>query len=151
MHSHVTDDDITSTRECFARVSPRRSRRPDHTRAFADAGAAILMSTHLLGVADRLCDRVLVMNKGELVADKRGTDVKALLAGGPQVLEELVSASSLPSRRRREMVTRRRSRVWDSWLRSGENHRDRRTFPTVEVGGGPAIATIDMMVTTTAQ
>jgi ABC-2 type transport system ATP-binding protein len=58
-------------------------------RAFADAGAAILMSTHLLGVAERLCDRVLVMNKGKLVADKRGADVKALLAGGPQALEEL--------------------------------------------------------------
>jgi hypothetical protein len=30
-----------------------------------------------------------VMNKGKLVADKRGADVKALLAGGPQALEEL--------------------------------------------------------------
>ena len=58
-------------------------------RAFADAGAAILMSTHLLGVAERLSDRVLVMNKGKLVADKRGADVKTLLAAGPQALEDL--------------------------------------------------------------
>lgn len=58
-------------------------------RAFADSGNAILMSTHLLGVAERLCDRVLVMNKGKLVDDKRGDDVKALLAKGPQALEDL--------------------------------------------------------------
>ena len=58
-------------------------------RAFADGGAAILMSTHLLGVAERLCDRVLVMNKGKLVADQRGAEVAALMAKGPAALEEL--------------------------------------------------------------
>ena len=58
-------------------------------RAFADAGNAILMSTHLLGAAERLCDRVIVMNKGKLVADKRGDETRALLAKGPQALEEL--------------------------------------------------------------
>lgn len=45
-------------------------------RAAADAGAAILMSTHLLGVAEHLCDRVLVMNKGKLVADRKGAEVR---------------------------------------------------------------------------
>jgi ABC-2 type transport system ATP-binding protein len=58
-------------------------------RAAADAGAAILMSTHLLGVAERLCDRVLVMDKGKLVADRRGDELKALLAQGPHAIEEL--------------------------------------------------------------
>ncbi len=58
-------------------------------RETADAGAAILMSTHLLGVAERLCDRILIMNKGKLVADKRGDDVKALLAHGPHAVEDL--------------------------------------------------------------
>ena len=57
-------------------------------RAAADAGAAVLMSTHLLGVAERLCDRVIVIDKGKLVADKRGEDLKQLLAHGPAALED---------------------------------------------------------------
>jgi ABC-2 type transport system ATP-binding protein len=58
-------------------------------RDAADAGAAILMSTHLLGVAERLCDRILVMNKGKLVADRRRDEVKALLEHGPTAIEDL--------------------------------------------------------------
>lgn len=46
------------------------------------------MSTHLLGVAEHMCDRILLMNKGKLVADKRGADVKQLLASGPNAVEE---------------------------------------------------------------
>jgi ABC-2 type transport system ATP-binding protein len=71
-------------------LDPHASRAARATlRAAADAGAAILMSTHLLGVAERLCDRILVMDAGKLVADKRGDDVRALLAQGPHALEEL--------------------------------------------------------------
>ncbi len=58
-------------------------------RAAADRGAAILMSTHLLGVAERMCDRILVMDKGKLVEDRRGPALAELLAKGPTAVEDL--------------------------------------------------------------
>jgi len=70
-------------------LDPHASRSARSTlRAAADKGAGILMSTHLLGVAEHMCDRILLMNKGKLVADKRGDEVKTLLASGPSAIED---------------------------------------------------------------
>ena len=55
----------------------------------AARGVAILMSTHLLGVAERLAGRILVMDAGTLKADVSGTELDALLARGPGAIEEL--------------------------------------------------------------
>jgi ABC-2 type transport system ATP-binding protein len=57
-------------------------------RAAADRGAAILMSTHLLGVAERMCDRILLLDKGKLIADKRGPELTDLLHKGPSGVED---------------------------------------------------------------
>ena len=58
-------------------------------RDAAGRGAAILMSTHLLGVAERMCDRIVIMDKGKLVADRRGSELAELLAKGPSAVEDL--------------------------------------------------------------
>ncbi|MGN6106903.1 MAG: ABC transporter ATP-binding protein [Kofleriaceae bacterium] len=71
-------------------LDPHASRSARATlRRAADRGAAILMSTHLLGVAERMCDRILLMNKGKLIADRRGDELRELLASGPAAVEEL--------------------------------------------------------------
>ena len=70
-------------------LDPHASRSARSTlRATADRGAAVLMSTHLLGVAEHMCDRILLMNKGKLVADKRRAEVEKLIAQGPSAIED---------------------------------------------------------------
>ncbi len=71
-------------------LDPHASRSARATlRAAAARGASILMSTHLLGVAEHMCDRILVMDKGKLVADRRGAELEELLAKGPSAVEDL--------------------------------------------------------------
>lgn len=49
----------------------------DSLRALRNQGAAILVSTHMLETAERLCDRALVMNRGEVIAEGSLTELRA--------------------------------------------------------------------------
>lgn len=40
----------------------------DILRQIADRGAAIMLSTHILEIAERMCDRIGIINKGRLIA-----------------------------------------------------------------------------------
>jgi ABC-2 type transport system ATP-binding protein len=40
----------------------------DMLRQIADRGSAVFLSTHILEIAERMCDRIGIINKGELVA-----------------------------------------------------------------------------------
>ncbi|MBP8810764.1 MAG: ABC transporter ATP-binding protein [Kofleriaceae bacterium] len=57
--------------------------------AAAGAGAAIVMSTHLLDVTARIATRVAIMDQGKLVVDLDGAALQARLATGPDALEQL--------------------------------------------------------------
>ncbi len=86
----VHDPKVLIVDEPLVGLDPRSARIvKDLFVAQARSGVAILMSTHLLGVAERMCDRIFMMDKGKLVADRRGADVAALLAGGPSAVEDL--------------------------------------------------------------
>ncbi len=50
-------------------------------RAEADAGAAVLLTTHYLEEADALADRILVIDDGRIVADDTPAAIKARVAG----------------------------------------------------------------------
>ena len=71
-------------------LDPHAARRARSVlTAAAGRGTAVLMSTHLLGVAEGLCQRIVVMDAGKLVADLAGAKLDELLAGGPGALERL--------------------------------------------------------------
>jgi ABC-2 type transport system ATP-binding protein len=56
---------------------PTAARVRNLLRACAKAGAAVVVSTHLLEMADVVCDRVLVLHKGRLVAEGSTAAVRA--------------------------------------------------------------------------
>lgn len=54
-----------------------------------DAGGSILISTHLLDTAEKLCDRVLIMARGKLLAEGTPEELRAHYNMEDKSLEEL--------------------------------------------------------------
>lgn len=52
-----------------------------------DRGKTIFFSTHILEIAQNMCDRVIIINKGRIVADARVDDLRKL--SGDQSLEDI--------------------------------------------------------------
>ena len=50
----------------------------DLIAALAAEGKTILYSSHVLDVVEKVCDRVLIVNKGSLIAEGAPEDLKAL-------------------------------------------------------------------------
>jgi ABC-2 type transport system ATP-binding protein len=65
-------------------------------RRCADAGAAVIYSTHYMEEAERICDRVLLIDSGKLVADGTVEQLVALGGGLPRL--ELTYRGHLPDR-----------------------------------------------------
>src|SRR5690606_13998975 len=50
-------------------LDPRSARLiKDILRQIADRGAAVFLSTHILEIAERMCDRIGIINRGRLIA-----------------------------------------------------------------------------------
>ncbi|MEW6047059.1 MAG: ABC transporter ATP-binding protein [Bacillota bacterium] len=67
----------------------------EHTRL----GGAVFFSTHILDVAERLCDRVGIIHKGRLVASGTLDEMRALHSRGHETLEQIfleVTQARLP-------------------------------------------------------
>ncbi len=53
----------------------------DILRQMADRGAAVFLSTHILEIAERMCDRIGIINKGEVIAIGTMSELRALGQG----------------------------------------------------------------------
>ncbi|HEU4436901.1 MAG TPA: ABC transporter ATP-binding protein [candidate division Zixibacteria bacterium] len=71
-------------------LDPRSARiLKDLFREYAKRGATIFLSTHILEVAERMCDRVGIINKGELVAIGAAEELKSKTGREGESLEDL--------------------------------------------------------------
>jgi ABC-2 type transport system ATP-binding protein len=61
----------------------------DILRQLADRGAAVMLSTHILEIAERMCDRIGIINKGELIAVGTMDELRKLGKTGQSSLEDI--------------------------------------------------------------
>lgn len=65
----VHDPKVLVLDEPTVGLDPKSARLiKDILRQLADRGAAIFLSTHILEIAERMCDRIGIINKGRLIA-----------------------------------------------------------------------------------
>jgi len=61
----------------------------DILRQLADRGAAVMLSTHILEIAERMCDRIGIINKGQLIAAGTMDELRTLDKTGQTSLEDI--------------------------------------------------------------
>ncbi len=61
----------------------------DILRQMAERGGAVFLSTHILEIAERMCDRIGIINKGELVAVGTMNELRSLAKVGEVSLEDI--------------------------------------------------------------
>jgi len=60
----------------------------DILRQLADRGAAVMLSTHIMEIAERMCDRIGIINNGQLVAEGTMAQLRGL-GGAETSLEDI--------------------------------------------------------------
>ena len=61
----------------------------DILRQLADRGSAVMLSTHILEIAERMCDRIGIINRGQLVAVGTMDELRTLDKTGQTSLEDI--------------------------------------------------------------
>ena len=61
----------------------------DILRRMADRGSAVMLSTHILEIAERMCDRIGIINKGELIAVGTMDELRQLGQTAQSSLEDI--------------------------------------------------------------
>lgn len=61
----------------------------DILRQMAERGTAIFLSTHILEIAERMCDRIGIINQGKLIAAGTMDELRALGKTGETSLEDI--------------------------------------------------------------
>jgi ABC-2 type transport system ATP-binding protein len=78
----VHDPKVLVLDEPTVGLDPKSARLiKDILRQMADRGAAVMLSTHILEIAERMCDRIGIINQGQLIAVGTMDELRAGRAG----------------------------------------------------------------------
>jgi ABC-type multidrug transport system, ATPase component len=58
-------------------------------KRYSQDGSTIFMSTHILEIAEKMCDRIGIINRGRLIAEGTLKELRALSSEGHISLEDL--------------------------------------------------------------
>ena len=85
----INDPDLLFFDEPTSGLDPRSARQIKNIlRQMAERGTAVFLSTHILEIAERMCDRIGIINEGKLIA--AGTmDELRMLGKGDTSLEDI--------------------------------------------------------------
>jgi ABC-2 type transport system ATP-binding protein len=90
MAALVHDPKVVVLDEPTVGLDPRSAKVvKDVLRALCKRGKTVFMSTHILEIAERMCDRVGIINKGELVAVGTIAELRAARHDGAKSLEDI--------------------------------------------------------------
>ena len=89
----------------------------DHIRRLSDGGTTVFLTTHYLEEADALCDRLMIMDHGLIVAEGTPRELKQQVAGDAIVISLRQAAQDAP---RAEPVVRREPYVRELSARDGQ-------------------------------
>jgi ABC-2 type transport system ATP-binding protein len=74
----VHDPQVLVLDEPTAGLDPKSARLiKDILRQMANRGAAVFLSTHILEIAERMCDRIGIIDKGKLIAVGTMSELRA--------------------------------------------------------------------------
>jgi len=78
----VHDPRVLVLDEPTSGLDPKSARLiKDFLRQMADRGAAVFLSTHILEIAERMCDRIGILNQGQLIAVGTMDELREASAG----------------------------------------------------------------------
>jgi len=112
----VHDPDLIIVDEPFAGLDPVNTRLVKAIlQELRDQGKTVMMSTHQMHQVEALCDRIILINRGQVVLDGRVDEVKRRFAGNAVIVAGRGDFASLPGVLRAE----RQDSVWTLTLAPG--------------------------------
>ncbi len=86
----VHDPRVVFLDEPTVGLDPRSARlMKDILRRLCNQGVTVFVTTHILEIAERMCDRFAIINRGRMVAEGTMEDLRAQAAAGSASLEDI--------------------------------------------------------------